>query len=108
MGQEVVDATLSSAKLDSADIGVIHVANAFGEMFAAQAAAVDALGRARVSLDDLDGIEVHDCFTPSEYLAIDHIGLIGGGRPVAKTFATSSFGGSTATTVSFVVRVAED
>ena len=103
-------------------------------------------------------IEVHDCFTPSEYLAIDHIGLtgpgeswkaiengeieiggrlpinpsgglIGGGHPVgasgvrmlvdaakqvsgaagdyqvedAKTFGTLNFGGSTATTVSFVV-----
>ncbi|CAN5774263.1 acetyl-CoA acetyltransferase [soil metagenome] len=118
----------------------------------------DALGRARVALDDVDGFEVHDCFTPSEYLAIDHIGLtgpgeswkaiengeieidgrlpinpsgglIGGGHPVgasgvrmlvdatkqvsgragdyqvddAKTFGTLNFGGSTATTVSFVV-----
>jgi acetyl-CoA C-acetyltransferase len=118
----------------------------------------DAFTRARVTLDDLDGIEVHDCFTPSEYLAIDHIGLtgpgeswkaiengelevggrlpinpsgglIGGGHPVgasgvrmlldaakqvsgtagdyqvegAKTFGTLNFGGSTATTVSFVV-----
>ena len=120
---------------------------------------MDAFDRARVTLDDLDGIEVHDCFTPSEYLAIDHIGLtgpgeswkaiengeielggrlpinpsgglIGGGHPVgasgvrmlfdaakqvsgtagayqvegAGTFGTLNFGGSTATTVSFVVR----
>jgi acetyl-CoA C-acetyltransferase len=127
-----------------------------------RAAVLDAFGRARVSLDDLDGIEVHDCFTPSEYLAIDHIGLtgpgeswkaiengeieiggrlpvnpsgglIGGGHPVgasgvrmlvdaakqvsgaagdyqienAKTFGTLNFGGSTATTVSFVVNAAE-
>jgi acetyl-CoA C-acetyltransferase len=35
----------------------------------------DAFDRAQVTLDDLDGFEVHDCFTPSEYLAIDHIGL---------------------------------
>jgi acetyl-CoA C-acetyltransferase len=118
----------------------------------------DALGRARMALDDVDGFEVHDCFTPSEYLAIDHIGLtgpgeswkaiengeieidgrlpinpsgglIGGGHPVgasgirmlvdatkqvsgragdyqvddAKRFGTLNFGGSTATTVSFVV-----
>jgi len=123
-----------------------------------RAAVLDALRRAQASLDDLDGIEVHDCFTPSEYLAIDHIGLtgpgeswkaiengeieiggrlpinpsgglIGGGHPVgasgvrmlvdaakqvsgtagdyqvenAKTFGTLNFGGSTATTVSFVV-----
>ncbi len=123
-----------------------------------RAAVRDALHRARVSLNDLDGIEVHDCFTPSEYLAIDHIGLtgpgeswkaiengeieiggrlpinpsgglIGGGHPVgasgvrmlvdaakqvsglagdyqidnAKIFGTLNFGGSTATTVSFVV-----
>jgi acetyl-CoA C-acetyltransferase len=121
-------------------------------------AVLDAFERARVSLTDLDGIEVHDCFTPSEYLAIDHIGLtgpgeswkaiengeidiggrlpinpsgglIGGGHPVgatgvrmlldaakqvsgtagdyqvdgARTFGTLNFGGSTATTVSFVV-----
>lgn len=118
----------------------------------------DAFTRARISLDDLDGIEVHDCFTPSEYVAIDHIGLtepgeswkavengdiemggrlpinpsgglIGGGHPVgatgvrmvldaarqvngaagdyqvdgATTFGTLNIGGSTATTVSFVI-----
>jgi acetyl-CoA C-acetyltransferase len=122
-------------------------------------AVLDAFDRARVTLDDLDGIEVHDCFTPSEYVAIDHIGLtgpgeswkavengeieiggrlpinpsgglIGGGHPVgatgirmlvdaanqvsdsagdyqvegARTFGTLNFGGSTATTVSFVVK----
>ncbi|MGU3500684.1 acetyl-CoA acetyltransferase [Mycobacterium sp. C31M] len=121
-------------------------------------AALDAFKRARVNLDVLDGVEVHDCFTPSEYLAIDHLGLtgpgdswkaiengeieiggrlpinpsgglIGGGHPVgatgirmildaakqvdgtaggyqvegAKTFGTLNFGGSTATTVSFVI-----
>jgi acetyl-CoA C-acetyltransferase len=123
----------------------------------------DAFGRAGIGLDDLDGIEVHDCFTPSEYLAIDHIGLtgpgeswkaiengeieiggrlpinpsgglIGGGHPVgasgirmmldaakqvsdlaggyqvdgARRFGTLNFGGSTATTVSFVIRSADD
>jgi acetyl-CoA C-acetyltransferase len=111
-----------------------------------------------VSLDGIDGFEVHDCFTPSEYLAIDHIGLtgpgeswkaiengdieiggrlpinpsgglIGGGHPVgatgirmmldaakqvsglagdyqidgARRFGTLNIGGSTATTVSFVI-----
>ena len=121
----------------------------------------DALRRAEVTLDDVDGFEVHDCFTPSEYAAIDHIGLtgpgeswkaiengeieiggrlpinpsgglIGGGHPVgasgirmlvdagkqvsdaagdyqvegAKTFGTLNFGGSTATTVTFVVGAA--
>jgi acetyl-CoA C-acetyltransferase len=126
-------------------------------------AAMDAFARAHVTLDDLDGIEVHDCFTPSEYLAIDHIGLtgpgeswkaiengeieiggrlpmnpsgglIGGGHPVgatgirmlvdaarqvsgtagdyqvdgARTFGTLNFGGSTATTVSFVVTTGRD
>ncbi|MGH3676552.1 MAG: acetyl-CoA acetyltransferase [Mycobacterium sp.] len=128
-----------------------------------RAAALDALHRARVTLDDVDGLEVHDCFTPSEYLVIDHIGLtgageswkaiengeieiggrlpinpsgglIGGGHPVgasgvrmlvdaakqvsntagsyqvegAKTFGTVNFGGSTATTVSFVVGAAPE
>jgi acetyl-CoA C-acetyltransferase len=123
-----------------------------------RAAVLDALDRANVTLDGIDGFEVHDCFTPSEYLAIDHIGLtgpseswkaienseleiggrlpinpsgglIGGGHPVgasgvrmlvdaakqvsnaagdyqvegAKRFGTLNFGGSTTTTVSFVV-----
>jgi acetyl-CoA C-acetyltransferase len=123
-----------------------------------RSAVLEAFDRAHVTLDDLDGFEVHDCFTPSEYLAIDHIGLtgpgeswksienneielggrlpinpsgglIGGGHPVgasgvrmlvdaakqvsgtagdyqvegAKTFGTLNFGGSTATTVSFIV-----
>ena len=118
----------------------------------------DAWRRAKVTLDEVDGYEVHDCFTPSEYLAIDHIGLtppgqswqavengdiriggrlpinpsgglIGGGHPVgasgvrmlvdaakqvsgtagdyqvegARAFGTLNIGGSTATTVSFVV-----
>ncbi|MCH9666353.1 MAG: acetyl-CoA acetyltransferase [Actinomycetia bacterium] len=121
-------------------------------------AVLDTFDRAHTTIDDVDGFEVHDCFTPSEYLAIDHIGLtgpgeswkaiengeieiggrlpinpsgglIGGGHPVgasgvrmlldaarqvsdtageyqvegAKTFATLNFGGSTATTVSFVI-----
>jgi acetyl-CoA C-acetyltransferase len=128
-----------------------------------RAAVHDAFGRAGIGLDDLDGIEVHDCFTPSEYLAIDHIGLtgpgeswkaiengeieiggrlpinpsgglIGGGHRVgasgirmmldaakqvsniagayqvdgARRFGTLNFGGSTATTVSFVIRSVDD
>lgn len=36
----------------------------------------DALGRAGFShITDLDGLETHDCFTITEYMAIDHIGL---------------------------------
>jgi len=121
-------------------------------------AVLDSFERARITLDDLDALETHDCFTPSEYVAIDHIGLtgpgeswkaiengdieiggrlpinpsgglIGGGHPVgasgirmvldaakqvsgtagdyqvdgADTVGTLNFGGSTATTVSFVV-----
>lgn len=126
-------------------------------------AVLDAFDRAHVTLEHLDGIEVHDCFTPSEYMAIDHIGLtgpgeswkavengeieiggrlpinpsgglIGGGHPVgatgvrmlvdaarqvsgtagdyqvdgAATFGTLNFGGSTATTVSFIVSTAQE
>jgi len=127
-----------------------------------RAAVHDAFARARVDLDAIDGFEVHDCFTPSEYVAIDHIGLtgpgeswkavesgdieiggrmpinpsgglIGGGHPVgatgvrmmldaakqvsglagdyqvdgARRFGTLNLGGSTATTVSFVIAAAE-
>jgi acetyl-CoA C-acetyltransferase len=43
-------------------------------------AVADAFDRAHVTLEDLDGFEVHDCFTPTEYLAIDHIGLTGPGE----------------------------
>lgn len=128
-----------------------------------RAAVHDAFGRARIRLDSVDGFEVHDCFTPSEYMAIDHIGLtaageswkavesgdieiggrlpinpsgglIGGGHPVgatgvrmmldaakqvsglageyqvdgARRFGTLNFGGSTATTVSFVIATPEE
>ena len=121
----------------------------------------DAFGRAGIEdVWSLDGIETHDCFTPSEYLAIDHFGitepgeswkavesgdlektgampvnasggLIGLGHPVgatgvrmvldaskqvtgtagemqvegAKTYGTLNIGGSTTTTVSFVIGV---
>ena len=36
----------------------------------------DALGRAGLAtVDDLDAVEVHDCFSASGYLAIDHTGI---------------------------------
>ncbi|GII32670.1 acetyl-CoA acetyltransferase [Planotetraspora mira] len=122
-------------------------------------AVLDAFRRAGTAdVDDLDGIETHDCFTMSEYAAIDHFGitgpgeswkaiengdleiggripvnpsggLIGGGHPVgatgvrmvldaarqvtgragdyqvegARRFGTLNIGGSTTTTVAFVV-----
>ena len=127
-----------------------------------RSAVQDAFTRAEVDLDAIDGFEVHDCFTPSEYVAIDHIGLtgpgeswkavesgdieiggrlpinpsgglIGGGHPVgatgvrmmldaakqvsglageyqvegARRFGTLNLGGSTATTVSFVIGAAD-
>ena len=41
----------------------------------------DALGRAGLdSADALDGIETHDCFTTTEYMAIDHFGLTAPGE----------------------------
>lgn len=124
-------------------------------------AITDAFDRAGVAdVFALDGIETHDCFTPSEYLAIDHFGitqpgeswkaveagvlektgstpvnasggLIGLGHPVgatgvrmvldaahqvsgkaggcqidgARTMATLNIGGSTTTTVTFVIGI---
>jgi acetyl-CoA C-acetyltransferase len=39
-------------------------------------AATDAYGRAGLAGPfDLDGFEVHDCFTVTEYLALDHLGI---------------------------------
>ncbi len=44
-------------------------------------AITDALGRAGLeSCWDLQGIETHDCFTTSEYMAIDHFGLTAPGE----------------------------
>jgi acetyl-CoA acetyltransferase len=186
---EVVDHTLASAKVDATDIGVVHVANAFGEMFASQghlgampatvcdelwdtpaarheAACASGSVATLAAMADLRsgayetalvvGIELEktvpdpitdddatnpitegrlrrfDCsqMTDGGRMPINPSGgLIGGGHPVgasgvrmvvdgakqvsgtagdyqvedAKTFGTLNFGGSTATTVSFVI-----
>jgi acetyl-CoA C-acetyltransferase len=38
-------------------------------------AILDAFARAGVSLEQISAIETHDCFTTSEYMAIDHFGI---------------------------------
>lgn len=43
-------------------------------------AVTDAFGRAQVDLDRLDAIETHDCFSMSEYAAIDHFGITAPGE----------------------------
>ncbi|GAA1028134.1 acetyl-CoA acetyltransferase [Virgisporangium ochraceum] len=43
-------------------------------------AITDAFGRARVGLGQLDAIETHDCFSMSEYAAIDHFGITAPGE----------------------------
>jgi acetyl-CoA C-acetyltransferase len=124
-----------------------------------RSAVLDAFSRAEIpDVQVLDGIETHDCFAMSEYMAVDHFGitapgeswkavdsgdlardgripvnpsggLIGGGHPVgatgvrmvldahkqvlgkagdyqiedARTFGTLNIGGSTTTTVAFVL-----
>jgi acetyl-CoA C-acetyltransferase len=41
----------------------------------------DAFSRAGMSgVDDVDGIETHDCFTSTEYMAIDHFGITAPGE----------------------------
>ena len=41
----------------------------------------DAFRRAQVTdVTELDGIETHDCFSMSEYMAIDHFGITGPGE----------------------------
>ncbi|MCA9670819.1 MAG: acetyl-CoA acetyltransferase [Myxococcales bacterium] len=46
-----------------------------------RATVTDAMGRAGIaSVDSIDGIETHDCFTTSEYMAIDHFGLTAPGE----------------------------
>jgi acetyl-CoA C-acetyltransferase len=39
-----------------------------------------AFARAGVTLADIHGLETHDCFSASEYMAIDHIGLTAPGE----------------------------
>lgn len=60
----------------------------------------DAFARAGVEVDTIDGLETHDCFTPSEYLAIDHVGITGpgerAGRP-SRTVTWRSTAGSRST-----------
>jgi acetyl-CoA C-acetyltransferase len=42
---------------------------------------LDALRRAGLTdVFALDGVEIHDCFSPSEYLAIDHLGITAPGE----------------------------
>ncbi|MEO5874961.1 MAG: acetyl-CoA acetyltransferase [Streptosporangiaceae bacterium] len=46
-----------------------------------RATVLDAFGRAGIAdVDALDAIETHDCFTMSEYMAIDHFGITGPGE----------------------------
>jgi acetyl-CoA C-acetyltransferase len=41
-----------------------------------RATITDAYARAEITgPDELDGIEAHDCFTTTEYMAIDHFGI---------------------------------
>ncbi len=52
-----------------------------GLMFPHVAEAVEmAWKRAGVHLDDIDVVETHDCFTISEYMAYDHLGLTAPGE----------------------------
>ncbi|WP_411820877.1 acetyl-CoA acetyltransferase [Hyphococcus formosus] len=46
----------------------------------ARRAIEDAFARANISIDDLSGIETHDCFTSNEYMAIDHFGITAPGE----------------------------
>jgi acetyl-CoA C-acetyltransferase len=43
-------------------------------------AAERALEEAQASIDEVDVIELHDCFTMTEYMAIDHLGLTPAGE----------------------------
>lgn len=43
-------------------------------------AILDARSRAGVDLSDIDAVETHDCFSMTEYMAIDHLGLTAPGE----------------------------
>jgi acetyl-CoA C-acetyltransferase len=57
-------------------------------------AILDAFKRADVTIKEIDAIETHDCFTTSEYMAIDHFGLTPPGQSwKAVEDRTIDFGG---------------
>lgn len=66
----------------------LEAAPADGPMFPHLAGAIaDARERANVSVDDVHGYEVHDCFTITEYALIDHLGVCepgGAGELIAR------------------------
>ena len=67
-GHRTAGLALSEKLAKSAGDGLVfpHVSETIG----------DAFNRAGIaSVDDLDLIETHDCFTSTEYVAIDHFGL---------------------------------
>jgi acetyl-CoA C-acetyltransferase len=130
---EVIDGTLAEAKVNATDIGVVHVGNAFGEMFAGQGhlgampatvcdelwdtpasrhevacasgsiAALSAMADLRSGAYDtalVVGLELEKT-VPGD-TAAQHLGAAAWTGP----FGTLNFGGSTATTVSFVVSTA--
>jgi acetyl-CoA C-acetyltransferase len=55
----------------------------------------DALRRAQVNIEDISCIETHDCFTITEYAAVEHFGLTGPGEGwKAVEDGTIEFGGA--------------
>ncbi|MFI6870215.1 acetyl-CoA acetyltransferase [Nocardia sp. NPDC050406] len=72
-GHRTVGLSLEAKLRDSADDPYVfpHVRQAVR----------DALDRARLAdISAVDGVEVHDCFSMSEYLAIDHLGITAPGE----------------------------
>lgn len=57
-------------------------------------AVLEARARAGVELEQIDAVETHDCFTVTEYMAIDHLGLTAPGEAwKAVEDGTIAFGG---------------
>src|SRR5271167_3255421 len=125
--REIVDATLAATKIDADDIDVVHVANAFGEMFAGQghlgampatvcdelwdtpatrheAACASGSVATLAAMADLRS----GAYETGVRMLLDAAKQVSGTAgdyqvEDAKTFGTLNFGGSTATTVSLVI-----
>ncbi len=71
-GHRCAGLPLAAKLARSADDALLfpHVRDAFA----------DALARAGTTLEGVAGLETHDCFSASEYMAIDHIGLTAHGE----------------------------
>lgn len=78
----------------ASDTLALHDRKSFTEVYAAQLASRQAYGMAKVTPEDIGVVEVHDCFTIAEIMAIEDLGFFkkGEGGPATEEGETSMGG----------------